>query len=55
MKKLRKYDLFAHQIQLQFNKKGTPYSTTIGTLASVVVRATILLYFAYLVNKLVIA
>ena len=45
-------DFFGHQIQLNFNKRGSAHNTVLGGLVSILIQAIMLAYLALLVKKL---
>lgn len=45
-------DFFGHQIQLNFNKRGSSHNTVLGGLVSIMIQALMLAYFSLLVKRL---
>ena len=50
---LRNRDIFGHQVMLNFNRKGESHNTEFGGFVSVICKTIYLMYFIYLMKKMV--
>lgn len=53
LKLIKSHDLFGHEVQLSFNKKGNAHNTLVGGIFSVLIKFLVLAYTTLLFKKLV--
>ena len=53
LKLIKSHDLFGHEVQLSFNKKGSTHNTLVGGIFSVLIKFMVLGYTALLFKKLI--
>jgi hypothetical protein len=51
--KIKDFDMFGHPVLLNFNNKGPVHLTTIGGIASIIVKLFALAYFALRVKMMI--
>ena len=49
---LKNRDLFGHQVQLNFNKKGPQHTMVVGGVVSIIVKVLMLTYVGVLMNRM---
>ena len=50
---LRDQDIFGHHFKLNFNRRGDVHPTPIGGFVSIILKILYIMYFGYLINKMV--